>query len=85
MATLATLRARCRLILASATEWSDADLNAWIADAVQFYSAEFPRALRYDLTLVTGTRVYNLPAGCSTVTAVEYPTGQDPAVYTLNG
>ena len=81
MATLATLRARCRLILASVADWPDTDLNAWIADAVRFYSVEFPRALRYDLSLITGTRVYDLPAGCSGVTAVEYPSGEDPAAY----
>jgi hypothetical protein len=81
MATLATLRARCRLILASVTDWPDADLNGWIADAVCFYSMEFPRALRYDLTLATGTRSYDLPAGCMAVTAVEYPAGEDPAEY----
>ena len=79
--TLATLRARCRLILASVADWPDADLNAWIADAVRFYSLEFPRALRHDLALATGTRVYDLPAGCSVVTAVECPTGEEPARY----
>ena len=52
MATLATLRAQCRLILASVADWPDMDLNAWIADAVRFYSVEFPRALRYDLSLI---------------------------------
>ena len=81
MATLATLRARCRLILASVADWPDANLNAWIADAVCFYVLEFPRALRYDLTLTTGTRSYDLPAGCMAVTAVEYPSGEDPAEY----
>ena len=50
-------------------------------DAIRFYSAEFPRSLRHDLTLVTGTQAYNLPAGCLAVTAVEYPTGEDPATY----
>jgi hypothetical protein len=81
MATLAVLRARCRLILASATDWPDAALNAWIGDAIRFYSAEFPRQLRHDKTLVTGTRAYDLPAGCLAVTAVEYPSGEDPAVH----
>ena len=35
--TLATLRARCRLVLPSA-DWPDASLNAWIGDALRFYS-----------------------------------------------
>lgn len=80
---LATLRARCRLLLASVTDWPDVTLNEWIRDAIRFYSVEFPRALRYDLTLVTGTQAYDLPANCLGVAAVEYPTGEDPASYVL--
>ena len=30
------------------------DLNGWIADALRFYSLEFPRPLRHDLTLRDG-------------------------------
>ena len=81
MATLADMRGRCRLLLASTADWPDTSLDAWIGDAIRFYSVEFPRRLRHDLTLATGTQAYNLPAGCRGVTAVEYPTGEDPARY----
>lgn len=80
-ATLATLRARCRLVLASATAFPDATLNAWIGDAIRFYALEFPRTLRYTLTLTTGTQSYALPAGCLGVDLVEYPAGEDPPEY----
>jgi hypothetical protein len=80
-ATLATLRARCRLTLADATAFPDATLNAWLGDAIRFYSQEFPRTLRYTLTLTTGTQAYALPVGCLGVDLVEYPAGEDPPEY----
>jgi len=73
--TLAALRARCRLLLASTADWPDASLDAWIGDAIRFYSNEFPRLIRHPLTLVTGTQSYALPAGCVGVVLVEYPAG----------
>ena len=76
--TLAALRARCRLILASTADWPDASLDAWIGDAIRFYSNEFPRLIRHTLTLVTGTQVYALPADCLVVVGVEYPAGEHP-------
>lgn len=85
--TLAALRARCRLILASTADWPDASLDAWIGDAIRFYSNEFPRLIRHTLTLVTGTQVYALPADCLVVVGVEYPAGdgvhRPPQLVTL--
>ena len=77
--TLAALRARCRLLLASTADWPDASLDAWIGDAIRFYSNEFPRLIRHPLTLVTGTQSYALPAGCVGVVLVEYPAGEASA------
>ena len=41
MATLADMRGRCRLVLASTADWPDTSLNAWLGDAIRFYSNEF--------------------------------------------
>lgn len=80
MATLAGVRAMCRRVLASTSAWPDAMVNGFIADAVRFYSAEFPRALRHTLELETGTQAYALPGGSgfAGVLGVEYPAGQTP-------
>jgi len=80
-ATLAQLRARCRLTTPNATSWPDATLNAWLGDAVRFYSIEFPRILRYTLSLTTDTQSYALPVECIGVDLVEYPAGEDPPEY----
>ena len=76
--TLAVLRARCRLVLPSTADWPDDNLDAWIGDAIRFYSNEFRRLIRYSLTLATGTQSYALPVDCSAVLAVEYPAGEHP-------
>lgn len=76
--TQSNLRALLRLALPSTTDWPDATLNQWLREAIRFYSARFPRSLRYTLTLTTGTQTYALPADCYGVTGVEYPAGDDP-------
>ena len=76
--TLAALRARCRLVLPSTADWPDDSLDAWIGDAIRFYSNEFPRLIRHPLTLVTGTQSYAVPTGCVGVVLVEYPAGEHP-------
>ena len=76
--TLAMLRARCRLFLASVAVWPDGTLDAWLGDAIRFYSNEFPRLIRHTLTLATGTQSYNVPADCLAVLTVEYPAGEHP-------
>lgn len=81
--TLSDLRTACRLVLASAADWPDETLDDWIADAIRFYSADFPRRLRATLALTTGTQTYPLPGGhaCLGVLSVEYPAGEDPPRY----
>lgn len=83
--TLATLRAQCRLTTPSTTDWPNATIDGWIADAIRFYSARFPRLWRYTQTLTTGTQQYNLPGahGFFGILSVEYPAGQDPPEYLL--
>ena len=76
--TLAALRARCRLVLPSTEDWPNDSLDAWIGDAIRFYSNEFPRLIRHTLTLATGTQVYALPADCLVAVQVEYPAGEHP-------
>lgn len=81
--TLAALRAAIRLALPDATAWPNATLDAWIQDAIRFYSMEFPRLWRYILTLATGTQAYTSPGGHGflSVQSVEYPYGQSPPEY----
>ncbi len=78
--TLAGLRGQVRTFVRSAADWSDDDLDRFIADAIRAYSAEFPRQWRHVLTLTTGTQSYALPGGHGFfgVVAVEYPVGEDP-------
>jgi hypothetical protein len=81
--TLAGLRAQMRTFVRSAADWSDGDLDRFIADAIRAYSAEFPRQWRHVLTLTTGTQSYALPGGHGFMgmVAVEYPTGEDPSRF----
>lgn len=85
--TLTALRAQIRLQLASASDWADNTLDGWIADAIRFYSAQFPREYYHDQSLTTGTQVYDLPSpssghhGFAGLISVEYPTGEDPQQF----
>jgi hypothetical protein len=81
--TLADLRAAVRLTLTDATAWPDATLDAWIADAIRFYSVEFPRKWRHTQSLTTGAQAYDLPGahGFMALLSVEYPAGQDPPAF----
>jgi hypothetical protein len=76
--TLAALRAQTRVLLASTEDWPDATLDAFISDAIRFYSHEFPKRWRHTLPLVAGQQAYPLPAGAASVLSVEYPAGQRP-------
>ena len=82
-ATLTTLRAALRLALPDATAWPNNTLDGWIADAIRFYSLEFPRRWRYTLSLTTGTQAYSLPGGHGFmgIDSVEYPSGETPQEY----
>jgi hypothetical protein len=81
--TLADLRPQIRLHLASETDWPDATLDGWIADAIRFYSVQFPREYYHDQSLTTGTQTYDLPGdhGFHGIVSVEYPTGEDPQSF----
>lgn len=63
MSTLETLRAQCRTLLASTTAWPDTTLDAFIQDAVRFYSIDFPRLLTHTITCTKGTYTYDLTTG----------------------
>lgn len=73
---LTDLRALIRVTVADTTEWPNATLDAWIGQAVHFYSAHFARRWRKTLTLTTGTQAYALPSGHGFVSllAVQYPS-----------
>ena len=81
--TLADLRASCRALLASTTDWPDGTMDKFIADAIRTYSAEFPRHRCHTLTLVTGTQAYALPGGLDLqgIVGVRYPVSDEPARF----
>lgn len=81
--SLSALRAQCRLRLASTSDWSNAKLDGYLADALRFHSSQFPRRWRHSLALTTGTQAYDLPGehGLQDILSVEYPTGEDPQVF----
>lgn len=83
MAAHSDLRTVIRLYLASTSDWPDATLDKWIAEATRFYSAQFPRSRRYTLTLTTGTQAYALPAAHDIlqILTVEYPTAETPQSF----
>lgn len=65
MTTLATLRAQCRALLASATAWPDATLDAFIQDSIRAYSADFPRTVTATFTCEKDEHDYAISAGHS--------------------
>ena len=81
--TLADLRATCRLVLSSTSDWPNASIDAWIRDAIRMYSLQMPRRWRHTLTLATGTQAYDIPGGhgFQNILAVEYPAGEDPPKF----
>lgn len=76
---LTDLRAVVRVTLVDTTEWPNATIDAWIGQAVRFYSANFPRRWRKTLTLTTGTQAYALPGahGFLQVLGVRYPSDDE--------
>ena len=81
--TLADLRAQIRLLLASTDDWPNATIDGFIADAIRFHSAQFPRRWRHTLSLTTGTQAYPLPGAHAFqgILSVEYPTGHTPQSF----
>lgn len=77
---LIELRHHCRAILTDTTDYPNDSLDAWIREAIALYSSDFPRRLRYTLSLTTGTQAYVLPGGhdFQAITQVEYPSGSWP-------
>jgi hypothetical protein len=55
--TLATLRAAIRLQLSDNTDWPDATLDSYIADAIRAYSNEFPDDDGYTIPVADGDEV----------------------------
>lgn len=79
--TLADLRNACRLTCPDGDSWPDATLDSWIIAGIKLYSAQFPRARVHTLVMVTGTQTYSLPADCTQILWVEYPSSQTPRVF----
>jgi hypothetical protein len=81
--TLAQVRTQVRTVDSDTVAWPNASIDAWIAQGIRFYSAQFPRRWRHTQTLTTGTQSYALPGGHGFrgMVSVEYPAGQSPARY----
>lgn len=81
--TLSALRTQIRATLASTDDWNNTKIDQFIADAMRFHSAQFPRRWRYSLSLTTNTQAYPLPAehALQGIRSVEYPTGADPQTF----
>lgn len=83
---LTDLRALIRTAIADATEWPDASIDAWIREAITFYSAHFPRRWRNTMTLTTGTQAYPLPGGHGfmQLLGVQYPSTANTHLRQVN-
>lgn len=83
MGTLADLRAQCRALLASTTDWPDATLDRFIGDGIRAYSGEYPWHRRHTLNLTTGSQAYDLPGGLGFqgIVGVRYPVADEPARF----
>ncbi|MEW5797347.1 MAG: hypothetical protein AB1772_13460, partial [Candidatus Zixiibacteriota bacterium] len=84
MTTLSTIRTRCRNLLGdtAGTEFTDAQVNAWINDALQDLSNHFPQVKTKVFTTVADQRKYNWESDLPiAILSVEYPTGEDPPEY----
>ncbi len=81
--TLADLRASCRALLASTSDWPDATIDRYIGDGIRAYSGEYPRHVRHTLSLTTGTQAYALPGGLGFqgVVGVRFPVAEEPARF----
>jgi len=76
--------ADCRAALADGGQtpaFSDADLLAFLNEAIREYSQHRPRVASATLTALAGVRRYALPGDARAVLDVEYPEGGEPAVY----
>jgi len=61
--------------------FTDTQLDQWINDAIAYYSLHFPRTNTTIISCSDEYRAYDLPANCTAILIVEYPTGQDPPQY----
>jgi hypothetical protein len=57
---------------------NDLQINQWINDAVADYSVYFPQVKTANITAVTGTHEYSLPADFVSMVRVEWPVGREP-------
>jgi len=82
MTTRAELRTVIRNQGIDDSTWSDNEVNQWIADAIAEYSIHFPRWRESaDNACVAEQHEYDLPADFLHALSVEYPAGEDPAVF----
>ncbi len=87
MTTRSGILAIIREVLADATQWPDATLNAWINQGIRDYSHYFPLAGTDAIPCATGDRTYALGAtycaGIISVTRVGYPQSAADPRYIL--
>lgn len=76
-----TSDARVALDDAAAAAWSDAELLAFLNEAVREYSQHLPRIGEANLIAAAQQRRYALPWDAAAVISVEYPVGEEPPAY----
>lgn len=66
---------------AAAATFTEAELLLFLNEGIREYSQHLPLVSTDTITAVASTRSYSLPWDTINVLAVEYPTGEDPAIY----
>lgn len=84
MTTRSQMLAIVRETLTDTTQWPDATLNAWIADAIRDYSHFFPYVVEKTYTFTSAARSFTISTLSPTpleVLRVEFPRGEEPPRY----
>ena len=84
MTTRAQMLAIVRETLTDTTQWPDATINVWIADAIRDYSHFFPYVVEKTYTFTCAARSFTISTLSPPpleVLRVEYPDGEEPPRY----
>jgi hypothetical protein len=61
--------------------WAAADIEQWLRDGIADYSDHFPRLRTDEITTSANDRSYDLNDDFMAPVSVEYPKGEEPALY----
>jgi len=63
------------------TDFTDDQIEDWIAQGIRDLNHHFPRRLNYTITTTEGTHIYDLEIEHLAILSAEYPTGETPPAY----